>query len=166
MTALKIWVPFRQLILDFLKDDYMSWKTLMRLSGGGFFMIDKNKMNNFSGRVRKNSSQKKETKSKKRTTRDTRKRAWVKSFLWRAIGIVILGLISWLVTDSWKEMSMITVLFHGIRVILYYFHERVWDKIEWGRTPHPLSIFPANKPIRPEDIGIIQRQLKELGYLD
>jgi len=102
----------------------------------------------------------------KRKTLETRARAWVKSVVWRILGIVILGVISWLVTHSLKEMTVITIIFHGVRVILYYLHERVWERINWGRIKHPLSILPVNKELKPEDLKIIQNQLKELGYLD
>jgi len=97
---------------------------------------------------------------------DTRKRAWAKSFVWRIIGIVILGGISLMITKSWKEMSLITLLFHSIRVVLYYFHERVWEKIEWGRIKHPLSNIPVTKELEPEDLNLIKSQLKQMGYLD
>ena len=97
---------------------------------------------------------------------ETRTRAWVKSVVWRILGIFILGAISWIVTHSWKEMTIITVIFHGVRVILYYFHERVWEKVSWGRIKHPLSSLPVNKEVTPEDLKIIQQKLKELGYID
>ena len=93
-------------------------------------------------------------------------RAWVKSIVWRFLGIVILGFISWIITDSWKEMSMITLLFHSIRVILYYLHERVWNRISWGRIKHPLSSLPVNRELKPEDLTLVKNYLKELGYLD
>lgn len=64
---------------------------------------------------------------------DTRKRSWIKSLIWRAIGVVILGGITWLITHSWEQTSVITIVFHSIRLALYYFHERAWDNIEWGR---------------------------------
>jgi uncharacterized membrane protein len=97
---------------------------------------------------------------------ETHARAWVKSFVWRIIGIVILGFVSWIITHSLKEMTIITVFFHSIRVILYYFHERLWEKISWGRVKHPLSILPVKKELEPADLKLIQRQLRELGYLD
>lgn len=97
---------------------------------------------------------------------ESHKRAWVKSIVWRMLGIIVLGVISWLVTHSWKEVTIITMIFHGVRVILYYFHERVWDRISWGRIRHPLSCLPVNKELKPEDLRLIQSQLKELGYLD
>jgi len=97
---------------------------------------------------------------------ETRARAWVKSIIWRILGIAILGIISWFATHSLKEMTMITLLFHGIRIILYYFHERVWNRISWGRIRHPLSSLPVNKELTSEDLKIIQNQLKDLGYID
>jgi len=97
---------------------------------------------------------------------ETHARAWIKSLVWRIFGIVILGFISWIITHSWKEMTIITVLFHSIRVILYYFHERFWEKISWGRVKHPLSILPVKKELEPEDLKLIQSQLRELGYLE
>lgn len=93
-------------------------------------------------------------------------RAWIKSIVWRLLGIIILGTISWFITKSWKEMSLITLIFHGIRVVLYYIRERVWERISWGRVKHPLSILPVKKELEPEDLKLIKSQLKKLGYLD
>lgn len=66
-------------------------------------------------------------------TGETKSRSWAKSLLWRVIGILILGGISWAITRSWEETSLITIIFHGIRLILYYYHERAWDNVDWGR---------------------------------
>lgn len=64
---------------------------------------------------------------------DSRARSWVKSIVWRAVGIVILGIITYWVTGDWAETTGITVIFHSIRVILYYFHERIWEGVKWGK---------------------------------
>lgn len=96
---------------------------------------------------------------------DTKKRSWVKSIIWRVIGIVLLGAISYFITGNWKEMTIITVLFHGIRVVMYYYHERVWELISWGRLKHPLSEMAVKKELSPEDIEIVQQKLKDLGYM-
>ena len=42
---------------------------------------------------------------------DTPIRSWAKSITWRVIGIVLLGLITYLITHDWKEMAVITVVF-------------------------------------------------------
>ncbi|MFA6097554.1 MAG: DUF2061 domain-containing protein [Candidatus Paceibacterota bacterium] len=63
---------------------------------------------------------------------ETKTRSWVKSIAWRIIGIFLLGYITYLVTGNSEQTTTITVLFHGIRVIMYYYHERLWLKINWG----------------------------------
>ncbi|MBM3242561.1 DUF2061 domain-containing protein [Candidatus Poribacteria bacterium] len=97
---------------------------------------------------------------------DTKKRSWAKSLTWRVIGIVLLGGIAYLITGNWKEMTTITILFHGIRMVLYYFHERFWERISWGRLKHPLSDLPVKEKLTPDDLKIVAEKLKELGYMD
>jgi uncharacterized membrane protein len=97
---------------------------------------------------------------------DTRKRSWAKSLTWRILGIVLLGLITYMITKDWKEMAVITVVFHGIRVVLYYAHERIWEKIDWGRVKHPLASLPVDRELTPEDMDTVREQLKSLGYID
>ncbi len=66
-------------------------------------------------------------------TIDSHLRSWVKSLVWRVIGIFILGALAWLFTRDWEETTLITVTFHSIRFVLYYLHERCWEKVTWGR---------------------------------
>jgi uncharacterized membrane protein len=63
---------------------------------------------------------------------ETRLRSWIKSVTWRVLGILILGVITWYFTGSWTQTTWITLTFHTIRIILYYFHERLWLRIKWG----------------------------------
>jgi len=97
---------------------------------------------------------------------DTTKRSWAKSIVWRIIGIALLGSIAYMVTGDWKEMSVITILFHGIRVVLYYYHERVWEHISWGRVKHPLAGLPVKQRLAPEDMEAVREHLRQLGYVD
>jgi uncharacterized membrane protein len=90
----------------------------------------------------------------------------MKSITWRVIGIVLLGLISYLITEDWKEMAIITVIFHGIRVVLYYYHERVWERVSWGRVKHPLADLPVTSELTPDDLEAVKEQLRSLGYID
>jgi len=50
------------------------------------------------------------------------------------MSIVILGTLAWLFTRDWQETTLITITFHAIRLVLYYFHERAWERIGWGRN--------------------------------
>ena len=97
---------------------------------------------------------------------DSKKRSWVKAITWRMVGIVLLGSISYLVTGDWKEMSAITLLFHGIQTVLYYFHERWWERISWGRVKHPLANIPVCRSLDPEDLRVVEEKLKALGYIE
>jgi uncharacterized membrane protein len=97
---------------------------------------------------------------------ETKKRSWAKSVTWRLFGIVLLGLISFLITKNWKQMTVITALFHGIRLVLYYYHERIWQRISWGKMKHPLEELPVNKKLTPEDLEIVRDKLRALGYID
>ena len=67
---------------------------------------------------------------------DSRRRYIAKSITWRIIGILILGAITWYFTHSWEKVTFITVTFHVIRAVLYYYHEALWDRIAWGRNNH------------------------------
>jgi len=48
----------------------------------------------------------------------TRIRSLVKTFVWRAIGIVVLGTISYIVTGNWREMTLIIII-SPYGVVLY-----------------------------------------------
>ena len=88
-------------------------------------------------------------------------RSWAKSVTWRVIGIVILGGISYAITRSWAQTTVITVIFHSVRLILYYFHERAWERISWGKLKHPLARFPVKNDLTPENFEVIEKFLKE-----
>jgi len=62
-------------------------------------------------------------------------RSWIKSLTWRVLGIIILVSISFAYTCDIKQTTAITLIFHLIRFILYYIHERIWLKFSWGKIP-------------------------------
>ncbi|HEX6789849.1 MAG TPA: DUF2061 domain-containing protein [Candidatus Krumholzibacteria bacterium] len=97
---------------------------------------------------------------------ETHKRSIVKSLVWRIIGVVLLGGIAWSVTHNWREMTVITVLFQSIRMVLYYVHERVWLRIEWGRVRHPLDSLEVKGKLTPEDMEEVRAKLRAMGYID
>ena len=97
---------------------------------------------------------------------DTKVRSLAKSIVWRVIAILVLGIVSYFVTGDWKQVTVITVFFNCIQASLYYFHERIWWRISWGRSEHPLSDLKLNKDLTSEDLKIIKDQLKSLGYID
>jgi len=69
--------------------------------------------------------------------KDSRTRSWTKSFTWRILGIIILLFLGYIITGSVTKASLLSLTFHFIRVILYYVHERLWDKVSWGKGEEP-----------------------------
>jgi len=88
-------------------------------------------------------------------------RSWMKSVTWRVIGIIILGGISFMITRNWEQTTIITLIFHTVRLILYYFHERAWERISWGKPKHPLARFAVKNDLAPDEVEAIGKFLAE-----
>lgn len=57
---------------------------------------------------------------------ETRLRSATKSFMWRIAGVIILAAITFMYTHNWIQMGLVTTLHHGIFLIVFYLHERIW----------------------------------------
>lgn len=58
-------------------------------------------------------------------------RSIAKMFTYETIcGIIILGVVTYLVTDNWRQMTCITLTYIGIKHIVYVFNEFIWNKIK------------------------------------
>ena len=72
---------------------------------------------------------------------ESRRRTIVKSLAWRLIGIVWTWvgayIIILMVPPTWKNApviaTLIVVYHHSTRMIMYYFYERLWANIGWGK---------------------------------
>ena len=70
--------------------------------------------------------------------KETRKRSLLKSISWRLICIVVSILTSFFLTGKWDIAVAIGTAYNLITMILYYFHERIWNRVKWGcEKPHP-----------------------------
>ena len=63
---------------------------------------------------------------------ESHKRSLAKVISWRPVGIVFWPTISYIITGSWIETGLLTSAFIFM-TFMYYFHERIWDRIKWGR---------------------------------
>ena len=64
--------------------------------------------------------------------RELRKRSITKSVTYRIICIIMLALITYLVIGDLIQMTSIVVIFQSIQMVIYYLHERAWERIKWG----------------------------------
>ena len=60
-------------------------------------------------------------------------RSMVKSISWRVVGTLDTIVISWIITGQVKTALSIGGIELVTKMLLYFFHERVWDKIKWGK---------------------------------
>jgi adenylylsulfate kinase len=63
----------------------------------------------------------------------TKSRSLVKSFTWRIVAIAVTFICIYILSGQIKLASTGTLLTNSINFVLYYFHERLWDKVQWGR---------------------------------
>lgn len=60
-------------------------------------------------------------------------RSIAKMFTYETIlGNLILGSITYLITGSWKQMTVITLTYIGIKHTIYIWNEFIWKGIKWG----------------------------------
>ena len=97
---------------------------------------------------------------------EKRFRSIAKAISWRIVGTIVLASVSYFITGSIKLMTMITILFECIQLVNYYWHERLWMKIKWGKIPHPLQNLPVKRRLKPEHMRQLEAQLQAWGYFD
>lgn len=64
---------------------------------------------------------------------DTNTRSLIKAITWRITGSGATFLISWLISGNLTMASSIAVVQLTLNTILYFCHERIWNKINWGK---------------------------------
>ena len=70
----------------------------------------------------------------KKQHHDHWKRSLVKTLTYRLIIVVMVFIISYLVTHKTKDALTITGWNAVLATIIYYWHERIWSRIHWGRN--------------------------------
>ena len=63
---------------------------------------------------------------------ETRKRSVAKTVLWRIICIVVSVFSVFILTGKWDLAVAVGTVYNVTTTILYYFHERLWNRIKWG----------------------------------
>ena len=67
---------------------------------------------------------------------DTNKRSLAKTISWRLTGSGATFLISWIISRDIAVAGSIATIQIVANTILYYIHERIWNKINWGVNPN------------------------------
>ena len=101
----------------------------------------------------------------KKTYKDTCCRSILKALSWRVCATITTIIIFYVLTGK-----LVLALGAGgievvVKLLLYYFHERIWGFLGVGRKEHPLSSLPVKKALNENDIEIIKNKLRDLGYI-
>ena len=61
------------------------------------------------------------------------KRSLLKTITWRITASLDTFVIAWIITGDWKMGGSIAGIEVITKMFIYYFHERIWNKIKWGK---------------------------------
>ena len=64
---------------------------------------------------------------------ESKRRSILKAVSWRIFASMDTFLIAWLISGSVSTSSWIAGIEAFTKVFLYYFHERLWNKVSWAK---------------------------------
>jgi len=65
--------------------------------------------------------------------KESKKRSFIKSISWRFVALLNAWVVTYFFIGSLKKSFVISLFANISGFILYYFHERLWNKNRWGR---------------------------------
>lgn len=72
-------------------------------------------------------------KTEEKSNDEKIKRSLAKTISWRIVGTADTVIISWLLTGTLTLALSIGAIELVSKMILYFFHERAWNQIKWGK---------------------------------
>lgn len=60
-------------------------------------------------------------------------RSLAKTVSWRVVGTIATVIISYIITGTLALAFSIGIIELISKLVLYFFHERAWNKIKWGK---------------------------------
>jgi len=61
-------------------------------------------------------------------------RSLVKSLTWRVVAMVSGFVTLYALSEDISLATIATLITNGVNFVAYYYHERVWNKIGWGKN--------------------------------
>lgn len=68
---------------------------------------------------------------------ETRSRSIFKAVTWRAGGTVMTCVVAWVLTGNLDLAARIGLLDTAVKIGAFYFHERLWNHLRFGRVEPP-----------------------------
>ncbi len=64
---------------------------------------------------------------------ESHKRSLIKTIVWRIIATTVTMLVSFMWLGEWTSAIALAITANVIKMLLYYLHERTWNRIDFGR---------------------------------
>jgi len=64
----------------------------------------------------------------------TKSRSFTKSLSYRIFGTLSSWAVVYVITGKGSLATLVAFWETVVKVIIYYWHERIWNKIQWGRN--------------------------------
>ena len=64
---------------------------------------------------------------------ESRIRTIAKTTTWQASGLLMMGVLGYLATGSLERAGGLAVASTALGTVTYVLHERIWDRVGWGR---------------------------------
>ena len=68
---------------------------------------------------------------------DSQARSVIKAVSWRVLALLITFSVSWILTGELELAATIGAVDSLIKIVTYYGHERIWNRIKFGRMKMP-----------------------------
>lgn len=68
---------------------------------------------------------------------ETHYRSIIKAVSWRAGGTVVTCLVAWSLTGNLDLATKIGIFDTAIKIGVFYFHERMWNRLDFGKQKPP-----------------------------
>ena len=62
-----------------------------------------------------------------------RRRSVAKALTWRILSTAVTGTLAYLFFGDWSTCGMLMVCDFVFKFFLYYYHERFWHQVNWGK---------------------------------
>jgi len=66
-------------------------------------------------------------------TIESHKRSIAKTITWRVIAVLVTMIAVYLYNKDIKESLIVSLSANAVKMVLYYLHERFWNKTDFGR---------------------------------
>ena len=68
------------------------------------------------------------------TSKESISRSALKAISWRLVGTLDTIVIAYFITGTITQALSIGFIEWGTKIVLYFFHERLWNRLQWGKN--------------------------------